>query len=97
MPDLDDQNIDVNGLTCLLILSSYNVTTLEQSGALTTLKQFLSRVEDNHNNYLCFVPGHLSLKCPNNIRLVFIKKDCLSCILWDEYALKEWLRNNKLN
>ena len=27
MPDLDDQNIDVNGLTCLLILSSYKKRT----------------------------------------------------------------------
>ncbi|WBA84044.1 glycosyltransferase [Endozoicomonas sp. GU-1] len=75
-----------------------NATALDQSGALTILKQFISHAGSDHNNYLCFVPENLSLKCPDNIKLVFVKKKgWLSRVLWDAYALKKWLKDNRVN
>lgn len=75
-----------------------NATALESSGALTILKQFLTRAADDYRSYICFVPEEIQLPTSSNIQLIRInKKSWIKRIIWDSLGLKLWLKKNKIN
>lgn len=78
-----------------------NATALDQSGAITILKQFLEAILDfPNNNYYFIVFVHPDLEYnPSKSNLLIVKKDVKSLIkrfFWDLSGLKQWLNKNKI-
>lgn len=76
-----------------------NATALDDSGALTILRQFIEAVpSDEKFLYMIFVSNKISLNhSQSNIRLIpMAVKSFRKRFLWDAFGLKRWLRTNKI-
>lgn len=76
-----------------------NATALDQSGALTILRQFVEAIPTNNARYLIFVsPDIIIDPVQQNVQLVPIcnVKSFRRRFIWDVFGLKKWLKNNQI-
>ncbi|TPA63279.1 glycosyltransferase family 1 protein [Vibrio parahaemolyticus] len=70
-----------------------NATALRKSGALTILKQFVSKAADTNYNFIIFVSSDVEVTSGPNVEFVKVKpKNWLGRILWDFYGFNSALK-----
>ena len=76
-----------------------NATALDQSGALSILRQFVANIPVDNRNWLLFVSPTINISTDNpNVRIEPIKgvKPMHKRLIWDALGLKKWLKKNKI-
>lgn len=77
-----------------------NATALDQSGALTILKQFLANIPDGGHRWLIFVSDKIpeQLTLFSNVRVVPVPgvKSMYKRLWWDCVGLNLWLKNHHI-
>lgn len=76
-----------------------NATALDQSGALSILRQFVENIPEDNRKWLIFVSPIISLTTKNsNVRFIPIEgvKSLHNRFLWDAFGLRKWLNKNHI-
>ncbi|MBD5355781.1 MAG: glycosyltransferase family 4 protein [Bacteroides sp.] len=76
-----------------------NATALDQSGALSILKQFFENIPNDGKEWLIFISEKIEFKSPvPNVILKPIPnvKSLVRRFIWDWYGLNKWLRTNQI-
>lgn len=76
-----------------------NATALDQSGALSILRQFVKNIPYDNRKWYVFVSPIVSVKSPNpNVYIVPIKgvKSMHKRLWWDAFGLKRWLLRHRI-
>lgn len=74
-----------------------NATSLDRSGALNILRQFIENIPEDENQWLVFISDNITLPPHSkNVRLEPVSgvKPMYKRLWWDTYGLKKWLQKN---
>ncbi len=77
-----------------------NATSLNESGALIVLNQFVSHIPENRYQWLVFVSERILITPRQyNVRIEQIAgvKSMLNRFLWDIYGLNKWIKRKSIN
>lgn len=75
-----------------------NATALRKSGALTILRQFVSKAANTNYNFLIFISSDIDITPSQNIEFVKVRpKSWFGRILWDFYGFNSALKNYQFN
>lgn len=76
-----------------------NATALDQSGALSILRQFVENIPVDKRKWLIFVSPAINLSSDNpNVRIEPIEgvKAIHKRLMWDAFGLKKWIKKNNI-
>lgn len=76
-----------------------NATALDQSGALSILKQFISTIPNDNYNWMFFTSDKIKIENnQQNIKIIHVSgvKNLLKRLWWDTFGLSYWLNRHRI-